>query len=171
MQLLAFFVSLFLDDAQVAAFQRTAPTYLTHETAREHMASAFAVGIVTDTRPALLLSIAWFESRYTQNVVSREAGGKVSCGVMTPIPQTRCQPSDLVSNYLEGAQHLLVWRRACRDNERCKLLGYGGGYRAIKLCASGAKHHACFMPQSRLFRANLIERGWRGRVSVLRWRA
>lgn len=165
MQLLAILFKLFVDDAHADALVETAPTYLTREAARDHIASAFVAGIATNQRPALLLSIAWHESRYEQNVVSTEAGGLVSCGVMTPSPTTKCYATDLTSNYLVGAKHLNEWRDATRA-EWTMLLGYGGGYRAIKTCAS-SKHYACAVPGVFLWRANLIERAWRKRLVVL----
>jgi len=170
MQLLAILFKLFVDDAHADALVETAPTYLTREAARDHIASAFVAGIATSQRPALLLSIAWHESRYEQNVVSIEANGRVSCGVMTPSPTTKCQATDLTGNYLTGAQHLAEWQAAFPRDERLALQGYGGGYRAIKTCAS-SKHYACAVPAVFLWRANLIERAWQKRSAVLVWSA
>lgn len=174
MQLLALLFSLFVDDAHADAFLKTAPTsqYMTsRDIARDHIAVAFAVGLVTNTRPTQLLALAYFESDYKINAVTIEEAGKVSCGTMTPEPMARCTPTDLVSNYLVGARHLRGWLDSYPRDERTALLGYGGGFRAIKRCRVEPAHPKCSMPETRWWRERLIKEAWRVPSTALRWGA
>lgn len=123
------------DAGDAAGLRATAPQYLNAGTAVLHLTAARAAGSVYGLDPDLLLSIAHHESRYT---VARtpEAGGLTSCGVMTPQPLAKCDSTSVTGGYLEGAAHLRKWVDNTRD-QRTALLGYGGGYRAIKACAAG----------------------------------
>ncbi len=125
------------------ALRQTAPSYLGNpgEAAR-HLGAATFAGEAFSVDPALLLSIAWHESRYAIDARTREPGGRWSCGVMTPVPHVgRCAPEELtaVGGYLNGARHLRWWLRACRRDLTCTLRGYAGGFRLIERCrADGA---------------------------------
>ncbi len=121
--------------------RRTAPSYVTADTAVDHALAASVAGGVYGIDPALLLSIGWHESRYQLSTVTREAGGKVSCGVMTPEPtqetgSCRSATASLLGGYLAGARHLRTWLGVCRGDRRCALTGYAGGYALLRLCES-----------------------------------
>jgi hypothetical protein len=126
-------------DADAEALHRFAPRYVTVDGARAHVWSArvaaTAYGVDVDT----ILAISWHESRFTDNVVSRERGARVSCGVMTPFPRKTCTPKSLLAQYLDGTRHWAVdWQRAGDvRSEREALLGYAGGYRLIRRCRQG----------------------------------
>lgn len=165
----------------------TAPTYLTAESATEHVLSATLAAMAFGLDPDLLLSIAHHESRYQYKEITREAGGKVSCGVMTPVPthaKGACQlaTSSPLAGYLHGAHHLRDWHAACERLlspvrrrtgmgrptiglpanalRRCALLGYAGGYYLINYCRT-QKHRACSTPEVFLKRAAWIGRARR----------
>jgi hypothetical protein len=116
----------------------------------------------------LVLSVAYYESRYTPSTVTREIGGKVSCGVMTPIPtfdRRQCQSAtqSLMAGYMAGAKHLKDWFAACHGNKTCALIGYAGGYRLLDLCKSSdagertdKERALCRVAEIRLQRAALI---------------
>ena len=149
------------------ALRKTAPSYLTAETAREHLAAARFAAAVHDVDPDLLLSIAWFESRYTINVVGPEVRGKHACGVLQPIMEKGC-PSNptLLGGYLEGAGHLRTWLDASRGDLRTAMLGYAGGYALIKACSEGKllverggrQVDLCTVVDARLYRMRWIQR-------------
>lgn len=135
-------VALFGRDADSERLRASAPRYLDADQAVVHLWSARVAAVLADVPtndPAsLILSIAWHESRYTIGVVSTEANGRVSCGVLTPEPVARCpDQTTLVDEYLTGARHLRGWFDACRGNSRCALLGYASGYRGIRACTKG----------------------------------
>lgn len=160
-----------------AGSQRTAPSYLNNDTAQEHATAAVIAGVAYDVPPELLLSIAFYESRYQQHTVTEEPLGKVSCGVMTPVPiydRSRCTAiasSSTLVGYLQGAQHLRVWIDASRGDMRRALLGYAGGYRLLRACADGPvirqrgnlAKDLCETPNVRRARATAIrQRGVQG---------
>lgn len=127
---------------------RTAPSYLTADTAPEHARAAVIAANVYDVDPALLLSIAWHESRYQLATVTPEAGGKVSCGPMTPVPTSNSAEcigatSSLVGGYLAGAAHLRAWLHATRGSLSSALTGYAGGGYLIRLCREDDSYRAC----------------------------
>lgn len=126
----------FVPASDAEALRRTAPQYLDHELAAEHLAAARVAGAAYRVDPDLLLAIAWRESRYATNATTAETGGRVSCGVMTPEPTARCSRQTVLDGYLAGARHLRVWLGATR-NEHAALLGYAGGYRLIAACRRG----------------------------------
>lgn len=112
--------------------------------AREHLDAAISAGEATDTDPAMLLAIAKFESNFQQNTRTLEPQGKVSCGVMTPVPtysRRECSSarSSLAAGYLAGARHLREWIDGCaaigRPTTRCALLSYAGGSALRNYCA------------------------------------
>lgn len=141
-------VSLFVSPGQADALRRTAPTYLTTETAQANIAAATVAAILTGTDSLELLSVAHHESRYVQDAITPEPpitiGGHVyprwSCGVLTPEPMldlAACRENtrSLAAGYLAGARHLRHWldgadspcRRLHGPQQRwCALRGYGG---------------------------------------------
>jgi hypothetical protein len=126
----------------VEAFRQSAPVYLTEETAADHLVAARLAGRRFQLDPDLLLAIAYHESRYTVDEVTPEVGGKVSCGVMTPVPtkdKDSCPTaeSNILGGYLDGSAHLAGWIRACGGRIRCALLGYAAGYSGIARCKEG----------------------------------
>jgi soluble lytic murein transglycosylase-like protein len=150
------------------ALRHTAPTYLTtDEQAAAHLTWSALAGEAFSVDQALLLSLAWFESRYQADAVTREPGGRWSCGVMTPVPHAEPCAADeltLVSGYTAGARHLRTWMDVCHNNERCAVLGYAGGYALIGACARGERvdlrgSDACVaVPYARLGRAAWIRK-------------
>lgn len=113
------------------ALRQTAPTYLTVEDARVHLAAAQLAADARGVPAELLLSIAWHESRYVADARTREPGDRWSCGVMTPEPHAgECRPEELtvLGGYLAGATHLRVWLDACGGDVACAERGYAGGY-------------------------------------------
>ena len=126
-------------DADAEALHRFAPSYVTVDAAREHVWAARAAATIYGVDADMLLAISWHESRLTANVVSKEAGGRVSCGVMTPYPTKTCVSKPLLAQYLDGARHWAIdWRRAGDvRSDREALLGYAGGYRMIRNCRQG----------------------------------
>jgi len=120
------------------ALRSTAPSYLTAETAKEHLFAARVAGGVYDVDPDLLLAIAYYESRYTVNVVGPEVRGKHACGVLQPTMERACDTAPtLLNGYIEGAAHVRDWVRAARGNMDMAMLGYAGGYALINACAEG----------------------------------
>lgn len=119
------------------ALRQTAPSYLDRDAAREHLAAARVAGAVYAIDPDLLLAIAWRESRYRVEAVTRERSGKLSCGVMMitmPLGEP-CPPHGVLAGYLAGAAHLRWWVRAAGLHDG--LLGYAGGYPTIRRCKDG----------------------------------
>lgn len=126
--------------ADAEALRATAPSYLDLDAAREHVAAARIAGEAFKLDPDLLLSIAWRESRYQVDAVTREASGKLSCGLlMVTMPRGEpCPAPRVLAGYISGAAHLREWMRATR-NQRDALLGYAGGYPMIRACADGGE--------------------------------
>lgn len=125
-----------------AGIERTAPHLIAADVQLEHALAATIAGAVYNVPPELLLSIAHHESRYQHATVTREEGGKVSCGVMTPVPTQSsglCQSATTspLAGYLHGAKHLRHWIDAARGDVRVALMGYAGGYRMIRNCRLG----------------------------------
>ena len=134
---IALFTPPSLDDAE--ALNRFAPRYVSVEAAREHIWAARVAAAVYDVDADMTIAIAYHESRFSDNVVAKEPGGRVSCGAMTPYPTKTCTSKSLVEQYLDGARHWAVdWRRAGDvRNDREALLGYAGGYYLIRSCRQG----------------------------------
>lgn len=128
---------LFTSSDDVEALRSTAPSYLTTETARSHLVAARYAASVHRVDADLLLSIAWFESRYDATARTAEPLGKTSCGVMTPVPKPKCVTPNLVNGYLEGAEHLRTWLDVANGNLNVAMLGFAGGYKMIKSCSEG----------------------------------
>ena len=131
-------VAWLVPDADASALQRTARSYLDLEAAREHVAAARVAGSVYKIDPDLLRAIAWRESRYRVDAVTRERSGKLSCGLMMvtmPLGEP-CPPHTILDGYLAGAAHLRSWIRLTRDTRKA-LLGYAGGYPTIARCEAG----------------------------------
>lgn len=145
-----------------SGLEKTAPTYLTSETAREHLAAATVAGWATNTSSALLLSIAWHESRYQSSARTPESGGRVSCGVMTPEPLAGCSTQDLVDGYVAGGTHLRAWLDATHTTADA-LTGYAGGYRLLAACHEPDAPRQCGVADVFISRATWI-------TSVLRTR-
>lgn len=135
--IVALISSLLVSDFDADALRQTAPVDLTLETARDHLGAARVAGALADVDPDLILAIAWHESRYAPTARTAEPGNKTSCGPMTPIPKKTCVDPDLMTGYLEGADHLRTWIDAARGNVRVALLGYAGGFKMIHACAAG----------------------------------
>jgi len=126
-------------DMDAEALQRFAPRYVTVDDAREHVWAARVAAATYGVDADMILAIAYHESRFTTNVVSKEPGNRVSCGAMTPFPTKTCVPKPLLAQYLDGTRHWAIdWRRGGDvRNEREALLGYAGGYRMIRRCRQG----------------------------------
>jgi len=134
--------------AEARALQSTAPAYLSISSAALHLGAARVAGIRYRVDPVVLLSIAYHESRFATGLQTREPGGRVSCGVMTPEPQAVCDPEELTlpGGYLAGAAHLRAWIDVCHaadhwhhdvDDEaiqRCALWAYAGGLTFRSFC-------------------------------------
>lgn len=111
---------------------------LTPSQASEHIATARVAAALTGTDYGVLLYIAWHESRFRSGTVTPEPGGKVSCGVMTPVPQRSCpRRASLLDQYRAGGAHLAWWYRVCEGNAYCALTGYAGGFALIRACRRG----------------------------------
>jgi len=107
---------------------------------RDHEAAARFAELITGVSHERLLAIAWHESRFTANVITREPGGRVSCGALTPVPhRSPCSrfETSLVGGYLTGAVHWKQWLSICRGNEWCADLAYGGGLGLVRACRRG----------------------------------
>lgn len=126
-------------DADAEALHRFAPQDVTVDAAREHVWAARVAAATYGVDADLILALSYHESRFTDGVVAVEAGGRVSCGVMTPTPTTKCVKKSLLDQYLEGTKHWAVdWRHAGDvHSEREALLGYAGGYRLLRACRQG----------------------------------
>lgn len=149
-----------VDDA--TALTKTDPANLTVESAKEHLAAARIAAARYRVDAPLLLSISWHESRYKADAVSKEIGGLVSCGPMTPVPMARCEKKHIVDGYLDGAAHLREWIDTS-SSLRLALMGYAGGYKLIDACNKGpvirknGRHDdLCKTPDVFLWRRNWI---------------
>lgn len=126
-------------DADAEALNRFAPNYVTIEAARAHVWAARVASAVYEVDADMTIAIAYHESRFTDNVVTTEPGGRVSCGAMTPYPTKTCVSKTLLAQYLDGTRHWALdwWRAGDVRNDREALLGYAGGYRLIRSCRQG----------------------------------
>jgi hypothetical protein len=125
------------EDAE--ALHRFAPQYVTVDTARDHLWAARISAVFYNVDADMVLAISYHESRFTDGIVAKEPGGRVSCGAMTPYPTKTCETKSLLGQYLDGTRHWAVdWKRAGDvRNEREALLGYAGGYFLIRGCRKG----------------------------------
>lgn len=155
--LIALWLAIQSTPAEVRAFRAVAPTYLSSSSAALHLGAARVAGARYGIDPAVLLSIAYHESRFVSNLETRESGGRVSCGVMTPVPRARCRPEELtpLGGYLAGARHLRAWIDVCHaadhwrhdvDDEavrRCALWAYAGGLTFRAFCEARPGKPGC----------------------------
>lgn len=123
-------------DADAEALHRFAPNEVTVDRARDHIWAARVAAAVYGVDEAMILAVAYHESRFQADAVTHEVGGRVSCGAMTPIPQKTCTKKTLLEQYLDGTEHWANdWKHAGGlQNEHEVLLGYAGGYRLIYAC-------------------------------------
>jgi hypothetical protein len=154
---LSFWLACQSTSTEVRALQKTAPTYLTLVSAAQHLGAARVAGARYGVDPAVLLSVAYHESRFVVDQRTSESGGRVSCGVMTPTPQARCDRAELtlLGGYLAGAAHLRTWIDVCQsldqgrhdvDDEviqRCALWAYAGGRSFRASCESRPGRPGC----------------------------
>jgi len=158
-----------ITDDEIESLRASAPTYLTTQTATEHLIAADAAAKRYRVDRNLILSIAHHESHYAFTTITPEAGGKVSCGVMTAEPTTHAgcaaATASLEVSYLIGAKHLRGWLDATKT-QRLALLGYAGGWRLIRACAlgpvwrqGGNRADLCTIVDVFQYRARLIGRG------------
>jgi hypothetical protein len=126
-------------DADAAGLHRFAPNDVSVQDAYHHVWAARVAATIYDVDPDMVLAISFHESRFTDNVVAKEPGARVSCGTMTPYPTADCITKSLVEQYLDGTRHWAVdWGRAGDvRNAREVLLGYAGGYTLIRGCRQG----------------------------------
>lgn len=158
--------------AEARGLQETAPAYLTQTSAAQHLGAARLAGRRYNVDPAVLLSVAYHESRFVVDLRTRESGGRVSCGVMTPTPKARCDRSELtlLGGYLAGAAHLRTWIDVCQavdhgrhdmDDEviqRCALWAYVGGRLFHAICAAQPGRAGCDAVGKFEDRARMIRR-------------
>lgn len=121
---------------QSDGLNRLYPQYLSARQAQEHLLAARVAGVLYGQDPSLLLAVAWHESRFTPDAVTVEPGRRVSCGVMTPVPKSKCSAWDLtlLGGYMEGAKHLQMWHDKWHST-RALLLAYAGGSGLVRACA------------------------------------
>jgi len=126
-------------DAEAEGLHRFAPNDVTVVDAYAHVWSARVAAEFYAVDMDMILAIGFHESRFAENTVTAESGGRVSCGAMTPYPTSSCAVKPLLGQYLDGARHWAVdWRRAGDvRSEREALLGYAGGYSLIRRCRRG----------------------------------
>lgn len=131
-------------DQEAMAFVALTKTTLSVPEVRSHLDAAHGAAEATGTDQSLLLAIAYYESGLRRETVTREPQGKISCGVMTPVPtysRVSCaaQRASLEAGYLAGAQHLREWQENCaaigQPGRRCTLLSYAGGGLLRRYCA------------------------------------
>lgn len=151
------------DPSWTEALIESAPVYLKANPgkAAKHVDAALYASQQTGVSPEILLGIAYVESRYFSEVVSRmectaedchrmggfwrsrykptNFSGPYYCGALQVgghVSWGRCQGliSDLRENYLTAARHLQAWldQPICHGNLRCALLGNAGGFPMIK---------------------------------------
>lgn len=154
-------------------------TYLTEQSAYEQAFAALAAA--TPELPAdILLGMAWVESRYSPDAVSRVEGNarrtgiplwksppkgtrSFFCGVTQVSAEDswdRCRKfHDVFEAYRTAVVELKRWLspRICNHDLICALTGYNGGFPAIKV---GTRYATIVM-----WRAQLIRRALRRKVS------
>jgi len=169
MTVLITLLSFLLGDADVERFRATAPTYLTTESAREHLSTAMAAAVVTDEDPYVFLAIALGESTYKANVVKVEVSGTLSCGVIqaTAPNWSACNRmrASLWEGYYAGALLFRSWRTnpRCAGSTACALAGYAGGWRALDFCRANPRSVACWKAVTNRLNLSDMIRGQRTR--------
>lgn len=156
--LVILWLGLWSHPGEAQALRSVASSYLTAASAGQHLGAARAAAALHGVDAPTLLAIAYHESRFAAGTRTREPGGRVSCGVMTPVPQRRCGQADLtvLGGYLAGAAHLRQWTDACHaaDHWRhdvddqairsCALWAYAGGRGFRAFCrARGGRARGC----------------------------
>lgn len=126
-------------DADATGLHHFAPEEVTVDRARAHVWSARVAAAIYDVDPDMVLAISYHESHFAEDAVTRETGGRVSCGAMTPYPTIACSRRSLLGRYLDGTRHWAVdWRKAGDvHGEHEALLGYAGGYALLRACRRG----------------------------------
>jgi hypothetical protein len=108
------------------------------EIAAEHVWTARVAAEIAGVDADEVLAIAQHESNFISNVVSPEiAAGGVSCGVMTPTVERKCEQKTLLEQYQQGARHLRGWYDATGFDRPRAFQGLAGGYALIRSCESG----------------------------------
>lgn len=154
-----------------ATLEASPKTYLTKESSYEQARAALESA--TQEIPAeILLAMAWVESRYSPDAVSRIENGVRVTGIplwKTPPNNTssffcgvtqvsagnswiKCkQFHDVAVSYRTTIIELNLWLspRICNHNLNCALTGYSGGFPAIKV----GNHYAATV----MWRAGLIK--------------
>lgn len=169
-------LSLLIDSVRLgdAMFSTSPGTYLTREKSYEQAAAA--IEAATPEIPAeILLGLAWVESRYSPDAVSRVESEKRMTGIpmwKSPPKGTRslfcgvtqvsagnsweqCRKFHNVHEaYKTAVLELLQWLspRICNHNLRCALTGYNGGFPAIK---AGTRYATTVMWRAGLIRKAL----------------
>lgn len=166
LEILLRLVVMFQDPRDVEALRRTAPSYLSEETAGTNLAAARIAGALYGIQPEIALAIAWHESRYQPGVIGPIVRGKRACGVMQHTPVVKCPKSSLLRDYLIGARHLKEWIRAQRGDLERALIGYAGGYALLELCDRGEAPRTCPIARVHQARAKRIKHA-RAKVSVV----
>ena len=148
--ILSLWLALQSTPAEAEALRSTAPAYLSRWSATQHLGAARLAAVRFDVDAAMILAIAYHESRFVVGTRTREPGGRVSCGVMTPVPQRRCSADELtvLGGYMAGATHLRAWIDVCHAADRwqhdvadeeirsCALWAYAGGRGFRAYCAA-----------------------------------
>lgn len=173
--ILILFLIVDVADLGNAAFKVSPGTYLTREGSYEQARAALEAS-TQEISAEVLLGMAWVESRYSRNAVSRvENGVRVTgiplwksppggthsffCGV-TQVSAgdswAECRRfHDLYEAYRTTIIELNRWLspRICNHNLNCALTGYSGGFPAIKI----GNHYASTV----MWRARLIKNALR----------
>lgn len=169
--LLMFIAFFFQVDADaVERLVAFAPQYLDQGHAREHLAAARVAAKYHRIDAAILLAIAFNESRYDPLVDDAKVSGSRACGLMSAT-QDRCDPAKLTvtDGYLAGAAILRGWideaerprhpnTVECRKRSspwQCAMTGYAGGWNALNVCNT-RRHANCGYPDVVLRRAARI---------------
>jgi soluble lytic murein transglycosylase-like protein len=147
-------------EALIAALLVIAPNYLDKDSASINAMAAIAAAKDTGLDPILLLSIGYVESRYNPLSLSRMQGSRRVtgvwegneppseakpswyCGIMQVggwVEWNECQElrTNIVKNYQVGANHLVEWKKLCKNDLKCALRGYSGGWDSIKAGRNG----------------------------------
>ncbi len=153
-----------------AVYKVSPGTYLTKEASYKQAKAAIEAS-TQEISVEVLLAMAWLESRYSVNAVSRVENGIRKTGIpawKTPPQNTRsffcgvtqasagdswilCQKfRDVSVAYRTTVRELTQWLSVCNHNLSCALTGYSGGFPALKT----GNHYAATI----LYRADLIRR-------------
>lgn len=165
-------------DALVSAIVWSAPHEVSKPTAAEHVDAAIAATDGTTIDPVLLLAMAYYESRYTMDAVSRlvchrhvchrQTGtwpsrkpgkgfaGPYFCGPIQLKARTwkaclKLRDDDLVTAYTRVVKQLEEWLAATRNDLTRALTGYCGGFALLQ-------QHSYRCARARLGRAHRLRR-------------